>query len=84
VYARQVCFYFFVKELGYSTARAGRIFFRDHATVLHALAKLSASKHQKDINEIASLLNSQSGLFAYESNGGEQTHLKLKPPIAEI
>lgn len=52
---RQMCFYFFVKHLSYSTARAGRIFNRDHCTVLHAM-KVVEAKYVKHLVELEMLL----------------------------
>lgn len=35
-YARQLCMYFFIKKLKYTTTKSGSVFNRDHATAIHA------------------------------------------------
>jgi chromosomal replication initiation ATPase DnaA len=55
VRCRQLCFYFFVNKLHYGTVRAGKIFNLDHATVLHALKKVT-TKYKDDMIELNKML----------------------------
>ena len=77
VRARQMCFYFYVKNLGYSTERAGKIFNRDHATVIHAM-KVVDAKYRTQFAEISVLLKEKYGLPVMEVKN-EQQHTEIIP-----
>lgn len=75
-YCRAVIYYILIRHLDYSSVRAGRIFNRNHPTVLHAM-KVAETKLIYQVSEISKSL----GLTLEERNMPDENNLVTLQPL---